>query len=281
MNFLRITLVGVAVMAGAIAATGALAARRMQRQYETEKAALLSRGRSGTPQPEGAAPLTTLPVPVQRYLEVTGRSTAPPPRVATLRQHGMLYSANDTPGMPFTAEQVYSSTPAGFVWFARATMAKVLPLYVRDRYVSGAGEMLVKLLGVLAVVNERGPELDQGAALRYWGEMLAFPEFVRDPRLRWEAIDDQRARLFIDDGPLQLEAVVEFANDGYLAAFHADRYRDVQGTGVLTPWSGHMRDWRLFGDRPFPSAWEAVWHLPEGDLIAVTMTITHVTVESP
>lgn len=298
MHVLRIgggAIAGLAVLA---IATSVLTTRRLKQQFERDKVTLLSHGVGGVggvdrvagddrvsgapdvPLQIDAAAVAALPAPVRRYLETTGATDRAPLRVAVLKQRGMLFSAPDAPGMPFSAEQVYAARPAAFVWFARATMAKVLPLYVRDRYVEGTGEMLVKLLGTIAVVDESGPTMDQGAALRFWGEMLAFPEFVRDPRLAWTAVDDRQARLVVHDPPLRLEALVEFAEDGRLYAVHAERFRDVQGTGVLTPWSGYMRDWRRIGDREFPATWESVWHLESGDLLAVTMTITDVHVES-
>jgi uncharacterized protein DUF6544 len=73
-----------------------------------------------------------------------------------------------------------------------------------------------------------------------------------------------------------MSAVVEFDGGGFPVAVHADRYREVNGTPVLTPWSGHSRDWKVMEGRPFPTTWESVWHLPEGDFVAVRMQILSV-----
>ncbi len=272
-------LVALVAFAVIIALADMAASARMRDDFDRERLALISAAQV----PDGArgdsAAPEALPLPVQRYLEVTGTTTGAAFRTAFVEQHGELRQGPGQPVMPFVAEQVYSVSPAAFLWFARARMAGVLSLVVRDRYTDGTGEMLVKAFGAYTVVRGVGAEIDQGAALRFWGELLAFPETVLDPRLRWEQIDERNARLWIGDGAQRLHAVVTFDDAGFLREFRTDRYRDVKGEGVLTDWSGRMSGWRRFGDRWFPVSWVSVWHLPEGDLTAVTMTITSVRVE--
>jgi hypothetical protein len=152
-------------------------------------------------------------------------------------------------------------------------------MWARDRFVDGLGNMLVRLLGVLTVADGKGPTIDQGAALRFWGEVISFPEMVLDSHLSWQPIDERHARLGIEHGELKLEATVDFDEQGFPSAVHADRYRDVGGTPVLTAWSGHSRDWKAFGGRMFPSRWESVWHLPEGDFSAVKIELLSVRTE--
>jgi hypothetical protein len=83
----------------------------------------------------------------------------------------------------------------------------------------------------------------------------------------------------VEQDGLRLVAAVEFDAEGLPVAVVADRFRDVGGEGVLTRWSGHFRDWKELGGRPFPSAWESVWHLPEGELSVVQMEILAVETE--
>jgi hypothetical protein len=240
-------------------------------RYEVEKAHLL---RSAKPLVAGPAQEPeALPAPVRRYLEVTRGAERPPLAFAIVEQRGALRTGAGKPWMPFDAEQVYTLDPPGFVWLAKARAAPLVSMLARDEFVAGKGNMLVTLLGALTMANARGPEMDLGAGLRYWGEIIAFPEALRSPALRWEALDARRARLAIEQGDLRMNAVVEFGPDGLPSAMHAERYRDASGTQVLTPWSGHMRNWKPVSGRLFPTGWESVWHLPEGDLSAVRMEI--------
>lgn len=263
----------------AVAAASAVGTARFRERYEAEKADLLRRGRAARPGAAAPPPLDPLPPPVRRYVERMRDAGVPAARVASLRQRGRLRTAADQPWMPFVSEQVYSMEPPGFVWLARAELAPLVHMVARDAFVDGRGHMLVRVLGLVTVADGRGPEIDRGAGLRYWGEILVFPEQALDPRLRWEPLDDHRARVTVEQDGLTLVADVEFDADGLPVAVVADRFRDVGGEGVLTRWSGHFRDWKELGGRPFPSAWESVWHLPEGELSVVQMEILAVETE--
>jgi uncharacterized protein DUF6544 len=269
------TLVAIASTVCALVVAGlaasALGSARFRRRYEKEKADLL-RAAKPLAAAQGTEP-DALPEPVRKYLDVTGAAARPPLTFALLKQRGTLRTAADKPWMPFEAEQVYSLDPPGFVWLARARAAPLVRMLARDEFVAGKGNMLVSLLGVFTMADARGPEMNLGAGLRYWGEVVAFPEAVRSPFLRWEAMDATRARLAIEQGDLRMRAVVEFGPEGLPVAVHADRWRDAAGGQVLTPWSGHSREWKPLGGRLFPTKWESVWHLPEGDLSVVRMEV--------
>ncbi|HZH76545.1 MAG TPA: DUF6544 family protein [Archangium sp.] len=253
-----------------------LAGRRFRARYETEKTALLQKARSTSPTSGAGSPVERLPPPVRRYLEVTRAEGKPSLTFALLRQRGGLRTAADKPWMPFESEQVYSMDPPGFLWFARAKVAPGVHMLARDKFVDMHGNMLITLEGLITLADGVGPAMDQGAALRFWGEALAFPEWVRSPCVRWEAMTETRARVRIEQGELKLEAVIDYDEQGLPVAMHAQRYRDVNGKAVLTPWTGHSREWRELDGRLFPTRWESVWHLPEGDFPAVRMEILHI-----
>lgn len=269
-----IAVVPILVIACALAAAAVIASAIgpawFRSRYESEKAHLLRGAKPlAAPAPESGA----LPEPVRRYLEVTKAAQRPPLTFAILKQRGALRIAAGKPWMPFESEQVYTLDPPGFVWLAKARAAPLVSMLARDEFVAGKGNMLVTLLGALTMADARGPEMDLGAGLRYWGEIIAFPEALRSRELRWAALDARRARLAIEQGDLRMAAVVEFGGDGLPVAVHADRYRDASGTQVLTPWSGRMEEWKPVDGRLFPTRWESVWHLPEGDLSVVRMQI--------
>ena len=236
----------------------------MRALYEREKAELLAVARA--PSWSRAA----LPAPLERYLDAVQPDLHF--ETAVVKQRGALRLAQGKPWMPFEAEQVYSLEPPAFVWFADARVAPLVHMLARDKFMGDRGHMLVKLFGMVTVANARGRYIDQGAALRYWGEIITFAESIRSPRLSWEAIDDHRVKLVADD----ITAVVEFDEDGFLSAVHAQRYRHDGGRSVLTPWSGILGDWQKLGGRMFPTRWESIWHLADGDFSAVKIDVLSV-----
>lgn len=275
-----VVVVGVAAaLVLALLVASAIGTSRFRDRYHTERADILRRA-TGVPMSEfDAASSARLPPPVQRYLEATRSSVEPGLKVAVLKQRGSLRAAPDRPWMPFEAEQVYSMEPPGFVWLASARLAPFVHMLARDQFVDAKGHMLVSLLGLFNVADARGPEMDLGAGLRYWGEIMAFPEMVRSPHVQWEPLTEREARLTIRQDGLKMTAVMEFNDHGLPSAVHAERYRDVAGKQVLTPWSGYTRDWNRVAERLFPTKWESVWHLPDGDLTAVRIEILELQTE--
>ena len=263
----------VAALVLALLVAAAVGSRRFGNRYEKEKADLIERASALPASAPAIAAAADLPLPVQKYLQVTRSLQKPGLKIAILMQRGTLRAAADKPWMPFQAEQVYSIDPPAFVWLANARFAPLVRLLARDKFVGGKGNMLITLLGLFVIADARGPQIDLGAGLRYWGEIVAFPEAIRSQYLRWEPVNEQRARLTIEQGSLKMSAVIEFNGDGFPIGVHTDRYRDVKGKPVLTRWSGYSRDWKLVDGRLFPTSWESVWHLTEGDFTAVRMEI--------
>ena len=233
----------------------------MRREFETEKAKLFERARQAGAPTMPAIAVYELPAPVRKYLEATRAVGATAPRGARLLQRGEIRTAPDKPWMPLHSEQVYAMEPPGFLWLARARLAPLVWLMARDSYLDRAGRMLIQLFGAITVADARGPEIDQGAGLRYWGEILAFPEMALSPHLHWEPVSDRRARFTVTESPPALTAEVEFDERGLMTATHAHRHMSA-GAG-LTPWSGYFREWKAIDGRFIPSIWEAAWRLPE------------------
>src|SRR5512135_2056792 len=63
---------------------------------------------------------------------------------------------------------------------------------VNERYLDG------EALAELPMGTERGPKLNQAANLGMWAETMSFPAvFLSDPRVHWEAVDDESALLAV------------------------------------------------------------------------------------
>lgn len=252
-----------------LAIVTAVGSKRIKDGYSEEKDHLFHCARSGPFRPSMQRAVEGLPPPVRKYLQATSGLNEPGLTLAVLKQRGMARTASDKPWMRFEAEQAYSFVRAEFIWLAKIKGAPLLPILVRDRFIEGKGDMLVSLAGLKRLGWARGPEVDSSAGLRYWSEAICFPELVRDSRLRWEAMSARQARMHVSNWGMKMTAVVEFDERGLPSAVHGERYREVAGSYVLTPWSGFMSDWKAIDGRLFPASWESVWRLPEGDLSAI------------
>jgi hypothetical protein len=72
------------------------------------------------------------------------------------------------------------------------------------------------------------PGTNQGANLAIWAEAGWFPSiWLTDPRVRWEALDDKTALLFVPFEDQEENFVVRFNPDtGLIDSMEAMRYRD-------------------------------------------------------
>ena len=208
--------------------------------------------------------LEGLPAPVVRYFEFALAPGQRAVRRAHLRFDG-TFAAKPDAWAPFTAEQHVSARPPGFVWDARIAMMPVVPVRVRDSYVGGEGWMRATVASVVPMTDQRGTKEMAAASLqRFLAEAVWLPTALL-PRdgLAWSPIDDDNARVTLTDGENTASLDVHFAATGELESISAMRYRDVNGTPVLTQWFGTHTDYRRIEGMMIPTKGEVAWVLAE------------------
>lgn len=206
-----------------------------------------------------------LPAPVARYFAFAFPDGDVAARTVRIRWTGEFRIGPDAGWLPLTAEQHFTVRPPGFLWDARIRMLPLVPVHVRDTYDADGASMRGRIGGLVTVVNQAGtPELAQSALARWIGEAVWFPMALL-PRegVRWEAIDDSSARVVVTDGAVTAAAVLHFAATGEPVRMTAMRYRDDEGTAVLTPFEGVYRDFTPIGGIMVPMRAEVAWLLPE------------------
>ena len=202
-----------------------------------------------------------LPAPVARYRAIAVGDHAP---VRTLRlEHGGTFcmSVKDKP-RPIRGAQLFTSDPPGFVWTGRVRIGPGVWVDVRDMSVAGAGSMRVFIDDTIRIADAKGPELDQGSALRLLAEMPWYPTALFDSRsVRWTAVDATRARATLRLGAAEVSGTFEFGADGLPVRMTALRFGDG---GALRPWNGVYRDWRTVSGMRVPFEAEVSWQLETG-----------------
>lgn len=138
-------------------------------------------------------------------------------------------------------------------------------LTVRDSYRNGHGASGAKLYGIVPLATQRNtPEVDSASLLRFLAEAPWVPAFLADPRIVWEAIDDRNARATLRDAGNSVTAQFTFGESGEVTTVSALRYRDVNGTPVLTPWRGHFAHYEPIERLMIPTTARVEWAPPEG-----------------
>jgi len=228
-----------------------------------------------------ARDLDKLPPPVGRWLQASGAVGHARAATVRLRQRGEFRTAPDRPWMPVVAEQYYSVDPPGFVWSVDAHMMRVLPLAGRDRYAGGHGHMLIKAASLITVADGRGPEIDQGALLRYLGEIVWFPSGALAEYISWQAIDDHSARATMSYAGVTASMVFGFDERGRVVSEAADRYMSTGNGTSLEKWFIPVTEWRTFCGVEIPTRGHAIWKLAGGDFDYFRWEIVDVEVNHP
>lgn len=190
------------------------------------------------------ADLAPLPRPVQRYLRATGV-------VGTVRLRSMRITFEgsirgfDGPWMPFTSVQTNRfDEPARFFWID-ATM-KGLPTKGLHTYENGKATMLIKLLGVVPVMEAHGPEMDKAETVTWFNDLCIYaPGALLDPRIKWTDVDDRSAKATFTKGGISISAILMFnAADQLVDFISDDRYAVADGEAKPMRFSTPLRDHR-------------------------------------
>lgn len=210
--------------------------------------------------------LAGLPAPVARYFRFALTPGQPIVRRARIEHAGEFRTALGRPWSPFTSVQHFATRPAGYVWDATIHLTPLLPVRVRDSYLADVGSMLGRFAALVPVVDESGsPEIAASALHRYLLEAPWFPTALLPSQgVQWEAIDDSTARATLQDHGIRVSADFHFGARGEIVRTTALRFRDVEGTGVPTPFTARGWSYQRRGGMTVPTEGEVEWTLPEG-----------------
>jgi hypothetical protein len=209
--------------------------------------------------------LTGLPAPVARYFDFALTPGQRLVRRALVKQRGE-FALQPGEWRRMRATGTFWVGPPAFVWDASIGVLPGIDVRVRDGYFGGSASMKASIAGLVSVVDQADtPGLPEGALVRYLAEAPLVPTaLLPSAGVVWTAVDDSTARATISDAGITVTVTVQFAASGEIIRIAADRYRDVNGVGVLTPFRGSWSGYRRVDGMMVPSAGEAGWILPEG-----------------
>ncbi len=267
---LLLTILAVLIIAGAVLLVGAYL--RLSAEITGDIDRLLAAADSAPGPAVTAAMLAGLPEPARRYFAHAGVAGRSIPRTVRLTQTGRIRASSDADWMELDAEEVYSVSPPGFVW--RTWLPKAaLPIALgRDAYLEGEGSILIKLLALFPVADERGDALRAAGLMRFLNEMVWFPAALLGPSVRIEADGPDSFLATLSDRGLKATATFFVDSLGRLTNFRALRYNT--GTRSIETWETPMAAYGELAGLQLPVRGSAVWRLPDGDLTYIEIEIT-------
>ncbi|MDX1416031.1 MAG: DUF6544 family protein [Candidatus Promineifilaceae bacterium] len=215
------------------------------------------------PQPFSAYPGTSsqlysmpmpddLPSPVARYYQTIVGERIPVIESAVITAHGTVRFA----GITFPARMRFiHEAGLGYRHYIEATFFGYPLMKVNERYLDGQARMEIP-----GGVVENESKVDMAANLGLWGESIWLPSiYLTDPRVRWEAIDDNTAMLVVPFAEGQDSFKVNFdPESGLIANMEALRYREATDVQKI-PWLLEPLAWKEHSDLLIPSRSAATW----------------------
>jgi hypothetical protein len=202
---------------------------------------------------------------VRRYVErALGGARGPQPERVRVGQVGEMWLKPGGRALLFEAVEDFAVAEVAFEWRARFKPAGFLR--VVDRYAAGEGVLEARLLGLLPVMRQKGPELAVSEALRYLAELVWAPHaMVANRRLEWRKLDEQHLEVATHVGPTRAAVRLELDADGDIVGARVDDRPRAEGKQVARrPWVGSFGDYAVVDGIRLPTHGEVRWELPGG-----------------
>ncbi|WP_024852165.1 DUF6920 family protein [Hydrogenovibrio kuenenii] len=227
--------------------------------------------------------VSSLPPIVQKYFHLVLKNNAPIIQKAHVSQIGGFRAKPELKDWsPMKAEQYFSTTQPGFFWQAKIQMLPGLNIHVCDAFLNGKGYTKGVLAKVIPIIDAHDrPELNQGAFQRYLAEAVWFPTALLPSQgVQWQAVDEFHALATLSLGQTKVSLTFEFNPKGeIISSYTPNRYREVAGDFVPTPWQGKYADYIQVGDYKVPKHGEVEWHLPDQTYPYFQADIDHIQFE--
>lgn len=225
--------------------------------------------------------LENLPSPVQRYFRYAVPDGHPHVSAVRLKHNGWFKRDRDRDWDAISGEQYFATTRPGFLWLGKTRLFQA-----RDAYINNTGSLKVYLFGLIRIVNEKGPHMDQAELLRWLGEAVWFPTAylprndhpIYEGTLNWAEIDNETARLTFEYNGQSVWYDVTINDTGQLIRVETERCFDRDRK---ERWVGHLGDYRRVDGLMVPMSIEAVWHFEDGEHSYARFHVTELEYDRP
>ena len=177
---------------------------------------------AGTSSETKAIPLpANLPAPVERFYKTVYGENIPVIKTVVIKGR-----ADISPfGFKLPARFLFvHNAGRGYRHYIEATWFGFPIMKVNERYLDGSSHFAIPVVGTM----DNDASTNQAANLAVWAEAAWFPSiWVTDPRVRWEAVDENTALLFVPFEDEVENFVMRFNPEtGLLDSMEAMRFRD-------------------------------------------------------
>ena len=204
-----------------------------------------------------------LPVPVQKYLKLTGSINKPKVKNVKIAFEGqMRFKGEDW--FSFTSEQYnFFDNPARF--FFMKGKVKGIPTNGYHKYSGNRACMDIRLLSLIPVVKKG--DLFRVETVTLFNDMcILAPATLVNENITWREIAPNRCEATFTNKDVSIKSILYFNNEGELINFTSD---DRDDTSPESPkrFSTPLKNYDTINGHYLAHYGEAIWHYPEGEFV--------------
>lgn len=212
--------------------------------------------------------IASLPLPVQRYIRLSGAIGKPKVHAFRITFTGRIRKNERSEWMPFESEQYNTLDIPNRLFFMRATM-KGLPVSGYHRFANSQASMDIRLLSLIRVEHQRGAVMDTAETVTFFNDMCCMaPATLIDKRIDWRQLDSNSLLATFTANGIRISATLYFNERGELVNFISnDRYMLADDHKMIqAPWSTPLKSYAEYHGHHLASTADAVYSLPTGQL---------------
>jgi hypothetical protein len=255
-----------------------LAERSVYRDFVEQAARIKATAGRYDDTPVTEQELREWPEPMARYMRFSGVVGKPRISAVHVLHSGRFKPAPTKPWMPIVGEYSITTKKPSFAWYGRVRAAPGIGMVAFDSYSEGRGRMLVKVMSLFTIVDDRSDQVSRSAFGRLVAELTMAPTFFLDRgRVSYTQTGPDQVRCTVTDGTFSTDADFSVNRDGSLDRVVVMRYFDRGGgKATLERFTAKPSAPKTFTGRRLPSRFDGIWNLPEGDLHYVSFDVDRV-----
>jgi hypothetical protein len=209
-----------------------------------------------------------LPAPVQRYFTYCGYIGTPKMSYIKIdyRDVDFLFDKDKPIKIDYT-QYNFVNKPNRIAYIDSSMYG--IPFEGLDSFLGGRGSMKGVLAKLFTLFDQTGAVMDQSSLVTFLSEILLIPNAALQDYIKWEAIDDLRAKATIFCYGISASGVFTFDENGEMLSFETDDRSAVttDGSSETIKWSVICNEYVDIDGIKRPTVFQAVWHYKSGDLV--------------
>jgi hypothetical protein len=219
-----------------------------------------------------------LPEPVQNYLKYVGVLGTERVKNYKVTIDGSMKTDKERDWANVEVKQHSFTDEITRLFFMKLKMFGI-PVVGLHSYINENASMLIKVLGLVPVVDGQGKEMNQGETVTVFNDMcILAPATLIDKRIEWESIDSLTAKAKFTNGDIKISATLYFNEKGQLINFVSDDrfYSPTGKTYEKVRWSTPVSDYKNINGFNLATYGEAIWNFPNEDFTYIKLNIKDV-----